>query len=361
MPDVEKATDPVQRAPTKKIRIPRVSNYVLHVWWYDREGAIQTYGLDFLEDLPRFITLLFARQRFSFEDWGSIPDLGRTANLMNEQSMNPALISLTGGPHVQTISVDTADIVYEPLGLEGRAGHQVFVGGQHPLEGTIIACALDRGEGDERIENHIPKVLDEKEHNQYNTGTVHQKLGIPLRKRHLQVNSAEVDVYRVLRVLTMERLKPIQTLEGEAFVPHYLIWSKHKIHHKVPSLNNVMYRRDHNGTILGVLNDRDPAVDASEPQTHNGFEATGTMPFMAVDLLCEEACRGEVRHLYRHDLEAFLWIFVWVLCCYNNANEVSPLPDTYRLWNSGDTVACQSSKCDLLQRGFKPADGPTTS
>ncbi|OJT04231.1 hypothetical protein TRAPUB_5108, partial [Trametes pubescens] len=335
--------------------------YVLHVWWYDREGAIQTYGLDFLEDLPRFITLLFARQRFSFEDWGSIPDLGRTANLMNEQSMNPALISLTGGPHVQTISVDTADIVYEPLGLEGRAGHQVFVGGQHPLEGTIIACALDRGEGDERIENHIPKVLDEKEHNQYNTGTVHQKLGIPLRKRHLQVNSAEVDVYRVLRVLTMERLKPIQTLEGEAFVPHYLIWSKHKIHHKVPSLNNVMYRRDHNGTILGVLNDRDPAVDASEPQTHNGFEATGTMPFMAVDLLCEEACRGEVRHLYRHDLEAFLWIFVWVLCCYNNANEVSPLPDTYRLWNSGDTVACQSSKCDLLQRGFKPADGPTTS
>ncbi len=320
---------------------------------------------------------------------------------MNEQSMNPALISLTGGPHVQTISVDTADIVYEPLGLEGR-GTSVFAStctalsdtqlvtkflwadNTHLSEGTIIARALDRGEGDERIENHIPKVLDEKEHDQYNTGTVRQKLGIPLRKRHLQVNSAEVDVYRVLRVLTMERLKPIQTLEGEAFVrawwqctlgtfcstcgawltariAHYLIWSKHKIHHKVPSLNNVMYRRDHNGTILGVLNDRDPAVDASEPQTHNGFEATGTMPFMAVDLLCEEACRGEVRHLYRHDLEAFLWIFVWVLCCYNNANEVSPLPDTYRLWNMGDTVACQSSKCDLLQRGFKPADGPTTS
>ncbi len=37
------------------------------------------------------------------------------------------------------------------------------------------------------------------------------------------------------------------------------------------------------------------------------------------------------------------------------------MPDTYRLWNSGDTVACRSSKRDLLQRSFKPVDRSTTS
>jgi Fungal protein kinase len=39
-------------------------------WWYDRQGAIQTSGFDFVKDLPRFLILLFAWQRFTEEDWG---------------------------------------------------------------------------------------------------------------------------------------------------------------------------------------------------------------------------------------------------------------------------------------------------
>jgi hypothetical protein len=39
-------------------------------WWYDRQGAIQTSGFDFVKDLPRFLILLFAWQRFTEADWG---------------------------------------------------------------------------------------------------------------------------------------------------------------------------------------------------------------------------------------------------------------------------------------------------
>ncbi|TRM67312.1 hypothetical protein BD626DRAFT_478261 [Schizophyllum amplum] len=27
--------------------------------------------------------------------------------------------------------------------------------------------------------------------------------------------------------------------------------------------------------------------------------------------------RAAVRHLYHHDLEALIWVFVWIMCCYN--------------------------------------------
>ena len=43
-------------------------------WWYDLQGAIQTSGFNFAEDLPRFLILLFAWQRFTEEDWGVVPE-----------------------------------------------------------------------------------------------------------------------------------------------------------------------------------------------------------------------------------------------------------------------------------------------
>ena len=46
------------------------SDDVLWVWWYNRQGAIQTEGINFVQDFPRFLILLFAFQRFEYGDWG---------------------------------------------------------------------------------------------------------------------------------------------------------------------------------------------------------------------------------------------------------------------------------------------------
>ncbi|KAJ1304185.1 hypothetical protein OPQ81_008585 [Rhizoctonia solani] len=40
------------------------------VWWYDRQGAIQSSGFDFVKDLPHFLILLLALQRFHIGNWG---------------------------------------------------------------------------------------------------------------------------------------------------------------------------------------------------------------------------------------------------------------------------------------------------
>lgn len=43
----------------------------------DCQGIIHTHGMDFIKNLPRFLMLLFAFQRFELEDWaGPYPQVG---------------------------------------------------------------------------------------------------------------------------------------------------------------------------------------------------------------------------------------------------------------------------------------------
>lgn len=111
-----------------------------------------------------------------------------------------------------------------------------------------------------------------------------------------------------------------------------------------------------------MLIDWDPAPDTPAPQTKTHLSAvpTGTLRFMAIDLLDKKGVRGGVRRLYRHDLEALLCIFLWVVCCYEDGREVDPLPRTYE-WTSDDMLVCRMSKHDLLMRGFEKDAGPTAT
>ncbi|KAL1739238.1 hypothetical protein HDZ31DRAFT_77738, partial [Schizophyllum fasciatum] len=311
---------------------------VVHVWWYDHEGAIQTTGLNFIADLPRFLALLFAFQRFNPTDWGLVPgfDLGgiQTPNTRGgRKDIRPLTVV---GRLGKSVRVDTTGAIHKTLGLKGRATYVVLSGcvdapngmslvsklswadNTRDKEGEIITRACDLAGRNKDFEVHMPLFIDEKQWDDHNTRDVRQGLGIPLRRRRLATDSeTEVDVYRVLRMITTERLMPIQYLKGMEFIDtwfqcaevHFLNW-RNGIHHQDPSLNNLMCReRGHQK--FGVLNDWDLAIDVSKPQTHTGFEVTGTVPFMAIDLLSEEALSGQVKHLYRHDLEAMFYILVW--------------------------------------------------
>jgi hypothetical protein len=47
---------------------------VMWIWYYDRQGIIQCSGINFIQDLPRFMVLLYALQRFDLHDWGRNKD-----------------------------------------------------------------------------------------------------------------------------------------------------------------------------------------------------------------------------------------------------------------------------------------------
>ncbi|KAG1876137.1 hypothetical protein C8R48DRAFT_570134, partial [Suillus tomentosus] len=80
---------------------------------------------------------------------------------------------------------------------------------------------------------------------------------------------------------------------------HLTLW-KEGVHHRDISPGNLMwYRKDRR--LIGVLNDYDLSslANAVGPQ---GNGRTGTVPFMALDLLTKISQQGKVKHLYRHDL-----------------------------------------------------------
>ncbi|KAI0758707.1 hypothetical protein C8Q74DRAFT_1359558 [Fomes fomentarius] len=156
----------------------------------------------------------------------------------------------------------------------------------------------------------------------------------------------------------MERLEPLHTLTEQAFVEgwlelmqaHYLNWCN-GIQHKDISLNNLMYRRKPDDAPCAVLNDWDLSpVVTEEKETYSGFELTGTVPFMAIDLLTEEAPAGKIRHLYRHDLESFIWVFLWVVHCCLNGEKLARTP--FERWSTPDVKACSGAKLGFLLRDY---------
>ncbi|KAH7903649.1 hypothetical protein BJ138DRAFT_984464, partial [Hygrophoropsis aurantiaca] len=88
---------------------------------------------------------------------------------------------------------------------------------------------------------------------------------------------------------------------------HYALW-KGELYHRDISENNLMYYRDKGNIAVGVLNDFDLS---STKQIRQGNERTGTIPFMAIQLLKQQSTSGHYRHLYRHDAESFMWVLAW--------------------------------------------------
>src|SRR6266852_4937415 len=89
---------------------------------------------------------------------------------------------------------------------------------------------------------------------------------------------------------------------------HYKMW-RLGFEHGDPSLANLMIDPE---AKCGVLNDWDLSRVRTETGVqHVGGERTGTIPFMALDLMTPEFWRGDKPPLYRHDLEGFIWTLPW--------------------------------------------------
>ena len=81
------------------------------------------------------------------------------------------------------------------------------------------------------------------------------------------------------------------------------------VHHGDISLKNLMYCISKDGGPLGIINDFDLATWIGHSTTNN--DRTGTIPFMAIDLLDGGLDRC-IPRLYRHDLESFSWVLAYI-------------------------------------------------
>lgn len=125
---------------------------------------------------------------------------------------------------------------------------------------------------------------------------------------------------------------------------------RHGVLHRDISLANIVIpvapRTD---GARGVLIDLDLAVCLSDTADGMAHHRTGTMEFMAIGALSSE------QHTYRHDLESFFYVFLWLCVHYQPGGDcTTPYPTTLDAWGAGGCLDPAARKsCDMEPGGFK--------
>ncbi|KIN94978.1 hypothetical protein M404DRAFT_335213 [Pisolithus tinctorius Marx 270] len=107
------------------------------------------------------------------------------------------------------------------------------------------------------------------------------------------------------------------------------------------------------GKVMGVLNDYDLSSLASSANPLSN-KRTGTIPFMAIDLLKEDGQDGKVKHLYRHDMESLIYVFIWISLQYKDGKPLNPGP--LDSWAKVDARGFAAKKMSFLFVGEVPDD-----
>ncbi|KAG8694338.1 hypothetical protein FRC09_009909 [Ceratobasidium sp. 395] len=121
------------------------------------------------------------------------------------------------------------------------------------------------------------------------------------------------------------------------------LYVKGKILHGDVSVNNMMVRAERPWE--GILLDLDLARDEHiNRQGSTLVHRTGTLPFMALDLLHDQ---DDYPHYHRHDLESLVYVLVWIAGNYEDGSMVqSPL---FNEWcESNWSTARLNKTCFLL-------------
>jgi len=151
-------------------------------------------------------------------------------------------------------------------------------------------------------------------------------------------------------MVVFRRLITIRKLVGNDFLHawwaivkcHLALW-KNGVHHRDISDSNLMYYKDAEENIVGVLNDFDLASTTDIP---TGTQRTGTIPFMALGLLGD--AEGRKKHLYEHDAESFIWVLIWISLQYSNGKPRKEDERPLDGWLGVDDTQCRKNKRDFL-------------
>ncbi|KAJ7265409.1 hypothetical protein B0H12DRAFT_1004403, partial [Mycena haematopus] len=156
---------------------------------------------------------------------------------------------------------------------------------------------------------------------------------------------------RVLRIVVQDPLFPITELTTadelieafhDVFKCYRWLFEEARIIHRDISRNNVMCRRI-GGKVHGVLNDFDLAVSRDALSDSTSKQRTGTLPYMALDLLRPGP---PPLHIYRFDLESLFYVMVCIIYQYHEGKKIEKPP--FEIWGRlGMADLCQKKSVFL--------------
>ena len=109
--------------------------------------------------------------------------------------------------------------------------------------------------------------------------------------------------------------------------------------------------------LYGCLIDLDYAVVVTEQDASGIPERTGTYPFIAIAIL-----QGKATHRYRHDLESFLYVLLWVSCypVASTQSSIQPVPpeDVHQQdrWPPNDPLKAWGCESEAIVASLKSSN-----
>ncbi|KAG2052907.1 hypothetical protein BDR06DRAFT_1021720 [Suillus hirtellus] len=316
--------------------------------------------LDFVRDLPRWSVLLLIMQRMGYEQWGLNrvfePEPEFSGKVMVEDTQINLELDVKSKERVTHFGIRgraTTVFSVKSEALSGLRRDPCFLNELPELaaklywpeetrqsEPDILEEVYKIAQRDPNVQGHVPELVWFHKFKETSTSKIRVALGLKDAERAEQGN-------RVLYIIIFKKLIPITTLSGEEFIAawwqvakcHRALWKGGVLHRDV-SPSNLMWYRLH-GQFTAVLNDYD--LSSFNRDGPRGLERTGTVPFMAVDILSPDAMAGKVEHVYAYDAESLIWVLTWVCLRYEEGKLLSknrPLED----WLKVDACTCADKK-----------------
>ena len=118
-----------------------------------------------------------------------------------------------------------------------------------------------------------------------------------------------------------------------------------------------MVERTSDGEFHSILNDFDLAgcTDKVPNNGHSSLHHTGTLPFMAVELLTDNL----VVHPFQHDLKSYFYILVWISAHYDEGGQDS-FQDVLSSWHTGSLEIVRGIKADFVAQPSELCNLPLT-
>ncbi len=165
--------------------------------------------------------------------------------------------------------------------------------------------------------------------------------------------------YRMFKRLVDGGLRKLEEIPKANIIAylsvHYDVYRRGKVLHRDINPQNLMIKCEKSGTYSLFLIDFDFAIQ-SDQNGLNWIRTHRTMstPFLAGELLTENAVPAR----YRHDLEAFFWTFWWISVTYRDGKQIKT--KALEGWSRGKGMDIYYQKAGMISRRPDWKSVPTT-
>ncbi|TFY78117.1 hypothetical protein EWM64_g5894 [Hericium alpestre] len=360
----------------------------MSLWYFDRIGAIKTEEFDIQSeaDQEKLVLVAHALHCCDRDHFGYEPLLRDPTPCVAPTSVVDAILTLPDGK-VQDSNGDalagdlsfkvTGKALHVQYGIVGRGtvvlpvvpqdvekfGDDELVAklswpvATRPAEDTLLRTILEKVP--KKWQRHLPDLF-------FSATFDADALSLPRSSLKSKSKESQLPEQRVLRILVcghVYHLSELRSLEyfKSIFLDfvrcHRVVYETAGVLHRDLSVNNLMFRLHPKYKVCGLLNDWDLSETVSNETPHlrnTGATArhrTGTAPFMALDLLLD----NPPRHLYRHDLESFVYVLVWCAVQFSlDPADNSVLSPVLCPWAQGSWQQIHSQKSSFISTSQKP-------